>query len=403
MPAKSKTPSLADIPHVNGFPRHSKEEMARRHDGLKAMIEEHDLAAVVIVGATGPLETSVLYYTNWPPLVESHVVVTAAGEMTLFVRLWNHFPDARITAAIDDVQYGGDSPVEAAEKVAAKLKDAGAAGKRIGVIGPQRHGDAVLMQAALPGSEWVDLNTAYRALRLFKSDEELVFMRLAASYNDRAVEAMEAQIKPGINEREIAQMVEDTYLTEGAENLIHFTLSTPMDDPQFCVPHQLHPDRVIQSGDVIVTEISTSFWGYAGQILRTFTVDAEPTPLYQELHDVAVSTWNDMTSVVKTGVTIGELLDQAEQIDKAGFTIYVDLIHGFGGAYLPPISRTRQSRGSTHPEDFAYDQAGTVLVIQPNIITKDEKAGVQLGNSFVINDDGIENLQRYPSKLIRCG
>ena len=403
MVAKSKTPSLADIPHVNGFPRYSEGEMARRHDGLKAMIEEHDLAAVVIVGATGPLETSVLYYTSWSPLTESHVVFTPAGEATLFVRLWNHLPDARIIAAIDDVQYAGDSPVEAAENVAAKLKASGADGKKIGVIGPQRHADAMIMQAALPSAEWMDLNTAYRALRLFKSDEELVFMRLAASYNDRAVEAMEAQIKPGINEREIAQMVEDTYLSQGAVNLIHFTLSTPMDDPQFCVPHQLHPDRVIQSGDVIVTEISTAFWGYSGQILRTFTVDAEPTPLYQELHDVALSTWNDMTGVIKTGVTIGEMLDQAEQIDKAGFTIYDDLIHGFGGAYLPPISRTRQSRGSTHPEDYAYNQAGTVLVIQPNIITKDEKAGVQLGNSFVITDDGIENLQRYPNKLIRCG
>ena len=403
MTAKRKEPSLADIPHVNGFPRHSEGEMARRHSELKDMMDEHELAAVVIVGATGPLETSVLYYTNWPPLVESHVVVTAAGEMTLFVRLWNHFPDARITAAIDDVQYGGDSPVEAAANVAAKLKASGADGKKIGVIGPQRYGDAMLMRTALPGAEWVELSTAYRARRLFKSEEELTFMRLAASFNDRAVEAMEAQIKPGINERDIAKMVEDTYLTEGAENLIHFTLSTPMDDPQFCVPHQLHPDRVIQSGDVIVTEISTSFWGYAGQILRTFTVDAEPTPLYQELHDVAESTWNDMTGVIKTGVTIGELLDQAEQIDKAGFSIYDDLVHGFGGAYLPPITRTRQTRGSTHPEDFAYDEAGTVLVIQPNIITKDEKAGVQLGNSFVITDDGIENLQRYPSKLIRCG
>ncbi|MGI9557192.1 MAG: M24 family metallopeptidase [Solirubrobacterales bacterium] len=403
MAAKSKTPTLADIPHVNGFPRHSEGEMARRHAGLQGMMEEHDLAAVVIVGATGPLETSVIYYTNWPPLVESHVVATPDGEMTLFVRLWNHFPDARITAAIDDVRYGGDSPPEAGENVAAELKKRGAEGKRIGVIGPQRHADALIMQKALPGSEWVDLNTPYRALRLFKSEEELMFMRLAASYNDRAVEAMEAQIKPGINEREIAQMVEDTYLSEGAENLIHFTLSTPMDDPQYCVPHQLHPDRVIQSGDVVVTEISTTFWGYAGQILRTFTVDAEPTPLYKELHDVAESTWNDMTGIIKTGVTIGELLDQADQIEQAGFTIYDDLIHGFGGAYLPPISRTRHSRGSTHPEDFAYDQAGTVLVIQPNIITTDEKAGVQLGNSFVIQDDGIENLQKYPNKRIRVG
>lgn len=153
---------------------------------------------------------------------------------------------------------------------------------------------------------------------------------------------------------------------------------------------------------MIVTEISTTFWGYAGQILRTFTVDAEPTPLYKELHDVAESTWKDMTGVCKAGVTVGQLLDEADQIDAAGFSIWDDLVHGFGGAYLPPITRTRQTRGSTHPDDFAYE-AGTVLVIQPNVITKDAKAGVQLGDSFVITDDGIENLQQYPSKLIRCG
>jgi len=41
-----------------------------------------------------------------------------------------------------------------------------------------------------------------------------------------------------------------------------------------------------------------------------------------------------------------------------------------------------------------------VLVIQPNVITKDSKAGVQIGNSFVIIEGGIENLQRYPNELI---
>lgn len=43
-----------------------------------------------------------------------------------------------------------------------------------------------------------------------------------------------------------------------------------------------------------------------------------------------------------------------------------------------------------------------MLVIQPNVIAKDAKAGAQLGNSFVITDDGLENLQHYSSRLIRC-
>jgi Xaa-Pro aminopeptidase len=153
---------------------------------------------------------------------------------------------------------------------------------------------------------------------------------------------------------------------------------------------------------VIVTEISTTFWGYAGQLLRSFTVDAEPTPLYRELHDVAESALSDMVSVLKPGATIGELLDKADQIDAAGFDIWDDLVHGYGGAYLPPITRTRQSRGSTHPDDWAYE-AGTVLVIQPNVITKDGKAGVQVGHAMHITEDGVEVLQKYPVEFIRCG
>ena len=53
-----------------------------------------------------------------------------------------------------------------------------------------------------------------------------------------------------------------------------------MEAPEFCVPHQYHPDRTLRAGDVFVTEISTTFWGYAGQILRTFTIASDPTPRY---------------------------------------------------------------------------------------------------------------------------
>jgi len=360
------------------------------------------LGALIVVGAAGPLETSVQFYTNWPPLVESYVVATPNGDMTLFVRLWNHLPDAERTATLEDVQYGGDTPVEQAHTVANALARAVAKDARIGIIGPLRYADALILQETLPNVTWVDLSLDYRAFRLIKSDEELAYTRLAASFNDDAVAAMKKQIKPGINEREIAQIIEDVYLSQGAVNQIHFTLSTPMESPEFPVPHQLHPDRTIQSGDVIVTEISTTFWGYSGQLLRSFTVDADPTPLYRELHDVAESTLSDMVGILKPGVTIGELLDKADQIDAAGFDIWDDLVHGYGGAYLPPITRTRQSRGSTHPDDWAYE-AGTVLVIQPNVMTKDAKAGVQVGHALHITEEGVEVLQKYPVEFIRCG
>jgi len=393
--------TTSDVPSVNGFPRYSDAEMARRHTALEGFVQKHDLSAVVVGGATAILETSVQFFTNWPPLVESYAVFPTGSEPSLFVRLWNHIPDAERISVVKDVQYGGDTPVEQGETVARALKKHGCDGKRIGLIGPIRHADALIFQKELPGATLVDLNPDYRALRLVKSDEEVYWTRVASAFNDRAVEVMEQNIRPGINEREIAQMVEDVYLAEGAVNLIHFTLTTPMDDPQICVPHQYHPSRVVRSGDVVVTEISTTFWGYAGQILRSFTVDADPTPLYQEMHDVAESVYNSIVDVLRPGVTIGEVLDRADAVEEAGFSIWDDLVHGFGGAYLPPILRTRKTRGATHREDFSYE-AGTVLVVQPNITTPDYKAGVQVGNCIHIGENGTEILQRYPVKFIRC-
>lgn len=393
--------TTSDVPHVNGFPRYSDAEMARRHAALGEWIEEHDLAAIVVGGATASLETSVQFFTNWPPQVESYAVFPAGGDPVLFVRLWNHMPDAERISVVEDVRYGGDTPAEQGHTVAHALERHGCAGRRVGLIGPIRHADVLAFAETLPGTTFVDLNADYRAFRLVKSEEELHWTRVASAFNDRAVEEMERNIVPGINEREIARMVEDVYLAEGAVNLIHFTLTTPMDDPQVCVPHQYHPSRTVQSGDVVVTEISTTFWGYSGQILRSFTVDAEPTPLYRELHDVAQSVYESILGVLRPGVTVGEILDRADAVEEAGFSIWDDLVHGFGGAYLPPILRTRKTRGATHPDDFAYE-AGTVLVVQPNITTPDYKAGVQLGNCIHIGENGNEVLQKYPVEFIRC-
>ncbi len=187
--------------------------------------------------------------------------------------------------------------------------------------------------------------------------------------------------------------MEAVYLGHRGVNLIHFTLTTPMDHPERFVPHQYQPDRVLQERDVVVTEISTNFWGYAGQVLRSFTVAADPTPLYRRLFDTAEEVYHKIVDILRVGVTVGEILDVAELIDERGLAIFDDLVHGFGGAYLPPIVRTRQSRGATHPDSFAYPE-GALIVVQPNVI--DGNAGVQLGNSVRISGTGLEVTQKYP-------
>jgi Xaa-Pro aminopeptidase len=390
------SPTNDEVVYHEGYPRYSEAEMQRRLRWLTGVMAEHDIDVVLVGGASGPLETSVQYFSNWPPQVMSYLVFRPAQAPMLSVRLWNHLPDAERISVIDDVVYGGDTPADQARAMASRV----AGSRRVGLIGSIPHDDLAILHSEAPGSEFVSLNPAYQAFRLVKSPEEMTFTRIASRMNDRAVEALAAQLQPGVDEREVARIVEETYLGEGGVNLIHFSLTTPMDDPRYQVPHQHHPDRTMQAGDVFVTEISTTFWGYAGQILRTFTIGADPTPRYTRLFQVASEVYDAIVSRLAPGVTVGELLDEAERVTEAGFDIWDDLVHGFGGAYLPPIVRTRASRGATHSDDWAYPE-GALIVVQPNVI--DGLAGVQVGNSIWITADGPEVTQGFPMEMIRCG
>jgi Xaa-Pro dipeptidase len=386
----------SEVAYHEGYPRYSKLEMQRRHRWLEEVMAEAEIDVVLVGGATGPLETSVQYFCNWPPQVMSYLLFRPNEAPVLSVRLWNHLPDAERISVVDDLVYGGDTPADQAREMASRLHGS----RRVALIGSVPHDDLTVLRTHAPESEFLSLNPAYQEFRLVKSPEEMNFTRIASRMNDFAVEALAAQLEPGIDERQVAHIVEETYLGEGGVNLIHFSLTTPMDDPRFQVPHQHHPDRTIQAGDIFVTEISTTFWGYAGQILRTFTIAADPTPRYARLHRVATDVYDAILARLKPGVTVGELLDEADRVAAAGFDIWDDLVHGFGGAYLPPIVRTRESRGATHPDHWAYPE-GALVVVQPNVI--DGLAGVQVGNSIWITESGPEVTQRFSMEMLRCG
>lgn len=383
------------VPQVNGYPRYSPDEMARRYAELRAMLDRHDLDAALIGGASGPQDNTIHYYSNWPPQFPCYLVVPRDGDPVLVVRLWNHLPDAERISVVDEVRFGGDSHGELVLQTARHLDGF----RAIGTIGVIPYPDA----ATFGADRLVDLYGEYRAMRIVKSKEEMRYVRIASEFNDRAVAALCEHTRPGMREYELAKVIEDAYLADRGTNLIHFTLTTSMADPQFFVPHQQQPDRLIEAGDVLVTEISTTFWGYTGQILRTIAIDGEPPPLYRELYDVAEALYAELTAVMRAGVTIGELLDRAQAVHDAGFSIWDDLVHCYGGGgYLDPIVRTRHERGATHPDDWAYPD-GTVLVVQPNVIDLDRKAGVQVGDSMQLHPDGVEVTQHHPHGFLRNG
>ena len=164
--------------------------------------------------------------------------------------------------------------------------------------------------------------------------------------------------------------------------------------PNLGVPRQFPSTRRVQKGDVVVAEITATFWDYPGQVLRSFALGEAPTPLYRDLHAAADAAFDAITAVLKAGATPAQVIEASGVIEDAGFTIIDDLLHGYGGGYLPPIlGCTNRPSGPVPQEPF---RAGQVVVVQPNVVTPDRKAGVQTGEMLVIRETGIERLHTIP-------
>jgi Xaa-Pro aminopeptidase len=174
-----------------------------------------------------------------------------------------------------------------------------------------------------------------------------------------------------------------------------------MASPSSCVPTQWPAKQAVARGDAVTCELSASFWDYTGQVLRTFAVGEEPTPQYLELHDVADAAFDAIIERLRPGASASDLVEASGVIEEAGFTTRDDLVHGFVGGYLPPVLGSASRQLTTVPE-FTF-AAGMTLVVQPNVITRDESAGVQTGELVVVGAGGAERPHAVERGLIRVG
>lgn len=376
------------------YPRFSAEEMARRREAVEGIMDAAGVEHLVAYGAARA-GTAVQWISEWPVTQEAALISSPGEQDVLLVQHYNHLPNARRIAHAADVRWGGPSTLDT---VVSLLRQRGAAG-RIGVIGPLRFDGYQRLSAEF--GEVVALDREYTRLRLVKSAEEIDRLRLAARLSDAAVESVVDGLEPGMDERALAALTESAYLAAGATNHIHYFAVTSMSDPQMCVPAQFPSDRRIGNGDILFCEISANYWGYAGQVLRTFTVGTDPEALFVRLHATAEQAFVAITAAVRPGVHVRQLVEASGVIEENGFTIYDDLVHGYGGGYLPPVlgSASRDHR----PIPDMHLEEGMALVVQPNVITPDEKAGVQTGELGIVTSEGWLSLHHTPWGLRRIG
>jgi len=382
------------VPLRNGFPTFSVAAIRRRHDALRKAMEREGLHCAVLYGS-GRFNSDLTYLSNWPGGREGYVVIPLEGEPALLAQLFNHVPVAHKLSLLADTRWAGPDSLAT---LVGLLKDRKVDRAGIGFMGSLPFSQFERLKTLLPEAKLSDFTRQFRQQRVVYDAEEMAFFKAAAELSDRSMERLEKELRPGMREWELPRLVEMPYLEAGGYAGIHFMASTPMREPIAFVPHQYQSDRVLQADDCVITEISGAFWGYSGQIHRTFFL-SEPTPEWVHLHQAASDAFEAMESVLKDGANIDQVLDAAELIDQRGYRIFDDLLHGAN--QYPPIMQTRSTdRG--YPREFTFRE-NMVVTIQPQPTTPDHRMGLQYGETVRITGTGTERLHGYPRKMVMCG
>jgi Xaa-Pro dipeptidase len=376
------------------YPTFSDQEIARRHKAIDALMDQEGVDAFLVYG-TGRYSSDVYWLTDWPCSREAYVLFQSGKEPVVLMQLYNHFPMARVMSIVKDVRWAG---ANTSNSVLDLFQERRLESKKIGLVGPLPYQHYNRLREKFPKASFVDVGGKLRMMRAVRSTEEIDRIRLASKLTDQSIEALQQGLKAGMREDEIPAIIEPVYLKQGGYAGIHFMSSMPMRRPDFPVPSQFQSSRKLEKGDCLITEISGAYSGYSGQIHRTFSIGEDPTPEWRKMHDAAVEGFETLARVIKDGATTTEAEEAAEIIHTRGYSIYDDLVHGVN--QYPPIFQTKTTRRHDSREmTFREDM---VIVIQPNLMTPDEKMGLQFGETLRVTKKGCESLNAYPREWVIC-
>lgn len=389
------------------YPRFSPEEYSRRYALIRQMMVRQRVEALLIYGDSGHCymnQANVRWVANYADHQYNYILFPLDGPMTLFMSIPNIQPGAKAMSVVDDVRWSLGSKRDMPSMIAARLEELHLAAARIGIVGPDSlrmpsipHHHYEQFRRLFPMAELAFLTEDFESLRRVQSPEEVTWLRRGAQFTDLAVAAMVEVIKPGVREFELYGAAHSAYLPLGGHLMFQILSSTSMQEPRMPHPAPWASERPLAEGDIVMTEISASYFGYGGQIIRVIAL-GDPPSFFIELFDLAKAVHDDVASVLQPGRTERDVIDRARRILDAGYTSLTPIVHGWGlGLTKPYIGLPGSEAWWTEGVVFEENQT---LMIEPNVATPDLTAGVVIGNLHQVTANGGISYQRYPLEFI---
>ncbi|TBV81428.1 MAG: aminopeptidase P family protein [Desulfobulbaceae bacterium] len=233
--------------------------------------------------------------------------------------------------------------------------------------------------------ELVPLVGLVEDLRQIKNEAELALIVAAVRINEEVFATVYPQLRPGMSEREVARLIEETMHQRGAQGPSFPTIVAA--GANAAKPHAVPTARLIAQGEPIIIDMGLKIDGYCSDMTRTVVL-GRPDGRILELIRLVRRAQLAGQQALRAGVS-GSFVDQVARqvITEAGYGDYFahGLGHGVGlnvheGPYL-----SYRNRQQLRP--------GMVLTVEPGIYLPGW-GGVRLENMAVITANGCRILNQ---------
>ncbi|HVM93290.1 MAG TPA: Xaa-Pro peptidase family protein [Terriglobales bacterium] len=359
------------------------EERAERQEKARQLMRDNNLSAIILTQGT-----SLVYFTGiqwWGGERLFAMVLPAKGDAFYVAPA---FEEGR---AREQIALGpnGKSPdvrvwqedESPSQRVSQGLTDRGIAGGTIGFEETMKFVFTGNIQKAAASATFTSATPVTAGCRMIKSVHEIELMRLAAKVTLAAYEATYRSLKPGMTQKDVANMVDAAHRQQGFEGGADVQVGE-----YSAFPHGSIAPQEIREGTIVLMDGGCSVEGYASDISRTYVL-GKASDKMRQVFEIVHRAQSAALATAKPGIEAGA-------VDAAARKVITDA--GYGPDYKYFTHRVGHGMGMDGHE-WPYLVRGNPTKLQPNMTFSDEPGiyirgefGVRLEDDMHILENGAE-------------
>jgi Xaa-Pro dipeptidase len=302
---------------------------------------------------------------------------------------------ARQRSRFGDIRAYNQFTQDPADVLADVLQEAGVGGGRIAIeLDYMPAQDYIRLKERLPQATFVPCKDLYFTARMIKTDAEVAILRKVGALTDRVAGEVLREIKPGMTEKAVAQLITNKMMDGGCDGLKVQVGSGVRSGITNCIP----TDKQIEQSDVVRVEILGDMNQYRSNVTRTAVLGA-PTDEQKKIWQVMIGAREACKALLKPGLAVADL-----------YRTYVKYLTDRN--IEPTLKFLGHGIGQTiHEEPYITDTR--TIVMEPNITFTMEplymipgRMGFHVEDMYLITRDGfapITGMITPNDELIRIG